>query len=225
MKFPKHLFPAILAVVSISLVNAFAQSTAERPEMTVNGIELGNRESAEKVLGEYAPTFGDDGRPNYYFYNKYATQVLRAAAASFDDPYFVTEIEVYAVGKSYQRKHFQLKDTGFFKSESGIFIGYRQSAISLLSGFAIGVNNPGGKNRVGPKTVENRIGEPDERISEEGKEIFKYGPIDVSLSDSGKADYRALYEFRKSKLRRFMLEIDTGPDAKISESAAANVQD
>ncbi len=188
--------------------------------MSVMDIELGNRASAEKFLSGYGPTFGEDGRPNYFFYNKYATQVLHLVADSWDDRYFITEIEVYSVSRSYGKKHFQLKDVAFFKTGNGLFIGYKQSAAGLLSGFAIGVNDPGGKNQVRSGRVEELFGEPDERTVEGDNAalVYKLNGIGIAGLDEP-ADYEADFEFRKNKLKKLRISIAARPKSPGAEKS------
>ena len=187
------------------------------PEPSVMGIELGNRASAEKTLSGYGPTFGTNGLPNYFFYNKFATQVLHLTAASWDDRYLITEIEVYSVGSGYQRKHFQLKDVGFFTTGSGLFIGYKQSATGLLMGFAIGVNDPGGRSQVKSGRVEKLFGEPSERVEDGDDAAFVYDRRDAVLKDiPGSDGYKATYVFHKGKLRSLKF-IASGTDKPAAE--------
>lgn len=213
----KPVIRSIISVFLIILFHSVASALSEAPELSVNDVRIGDRDSARKFLSGYGPTFGEDGRPAYFFYNKFATQVMKLTAASWEDRYFITEIEVFAVGRSYKRKHFQLKDIGYFKTGEGVFIGYRQSAMSVISGFAIGVNDPGGKNRVRMDKVEELYGEPDEMIEDGETVSFVYADQDVEIPGlKDTADYEAIYEFTKNKLRRYRISIKLPPSASVS---------
>jgi hypothetical protein len=179
-----------------------AQTKKHAPELSVAGIELGNRESAKKLLSKYTPRIGYDGKATYWFYNKFGTQVMTLTAASKDDPFFITEIEVFAVDQNYKNKHFVANDFGFFVTESGIFIGYRQSAFSMI----VGVPNAGREDRIGPKDVIRKKGQPRERVKEQKLERFTYHAANVPAAD-GNADYEARYQFYKNQLNRFSIKI------------------
>ncbi len=188
-----------------AIVNA--QKSENTPELSVAGIELGNRESAKKFLTEgFSPRPEEDGRVSYYFYNEWGTQVMRLTADSADDPYYLTEIEVFGVNRKYTNTHYVAKDTGLFVTENGIFIGYRQSVASII----IGIPNVGRKNRIGPNDVVDIKGKPLERKKTDNKrEVVTYQIPDIKLSDeNAAADYTARYEFYEKKLRRFSISID-----------------
>ena len=195
----------LIQVANVSIVNA--QKSENSPELSVAGIELGNRESAKKFLTSgYSPRPEEDGRASFYFYNEWGTQVMRLTADSMDDPYYLTEIEVFGVGESYTNTHYVAKDFGIFTTENGIFIGYKQSVASII----IGIPNVGRKNRIGPKDVIDIKGEPLEREkTDKDREFVTYEIPGVKLSDgSTAADYNARYEFYKKKLRRFSIKIN-----------------
>ena len=207
----------IIQVANVSIVNA--QKSENTPELSVAGIELGNRESAKKFLTDgYSPRPEEDGRASFYFYNEWGTQVMRLTADSMDDPYYLTEIEVFGVGESYTNTHYVAKDTGIFATENGIFIGYRQSVASII----IGIPNVGRKNRIGPKDVIGIKGEPLERKkTEENREVVTYEFSDVKLpGENVTADYAARYEFYKKRLRRFSIKINV--DDKKTDTARLN---
>ncbi len=73
----------VLATVFVIFQFAFAaavsaQSSKNAPELSVAGIELGNREKAKLFLTPgYQPRKGEDCRPNYYFYNAWGSQVMK----------------------------------------------------------------------------------------------------------------------------------------------------
>ncbi len=195
-----------LSVFLILTISAAAQIAEIKPEMSVVGIELGNRESAKKyLLPGHVPRVEEDGRASYYFYNEWGTQVMRLTVASVDDPYFITEIEVFAVGKSYTKRHYQDKENGLMMTENGIFIGFRQTAMNLI----VGVRNVGKPNTIGPGNVIDIKGEPKERVkTEEDREVLTYEIPNIKLAEENlSADYEARYEFSKKKLKRFSLKI------------------
>lgn len=201
-----RLYFLSLMVVSLFVCNINAQSkTAGKPDLIVAQFELGNREKAKDFLaGGYQSRRGEDGRPEYLFYNKFGTQVIKLVGASSEDPYFITEIEAFAVGESYKNKHFQLKDTGYFVTESGIFIGYRQSVASMI--LVPGVTR---RDIIGPKDVIQIKGEPAERsVNEKKRDVFVYQFPNVKIAgESGTFNYQARYEFANKQLRRFNLKI------------------
>lgn len=201
---------ALLAVFVIfqfaSNYSVQAQASKAAPEMSVAGIELGNRESAKAFLtSDYKPRVGEDGRPTYYFYNKWGSQVMKLTAASFNDPYFLTEIEVFAVGEKYQERHFQAEDIKYFSTENNIFIGFKQSAMYFIAG----VKNAGSKNEITPKDVIEIKGEPSKRFDKaEKREVINYNIPEVKVpGENSAADYQASYEFYKKKLKRFSIKL------------------
>ncbi len=198
-------FFLLLQVVNFS--TAQAQESKQKPEMSVVGIELGNRESAKKyLLPGHAPRVQEDGKASYFFYNEWGTQVMRLTVASVDDPYFITEIEVFSVGETYSKRHYQDKEHGLMMTENGIFIGFRQTAMNLI----VGIRNAGKPNMIGPGEVIDLKGEPKERVkAEENREVLTYEISDIKLSDENlTANYEARYEFYKKKLKRFSLKIN-----------------
>lgn len=199
---------ASIALAILSVTAVLAQEVS--PDISVNDVTLGDRESAKQLLGKYQPTFGDDGRPEYYFYNEFANQVIRFVADSWEDEYLIVEIEVFAVTDKYRNPHFQLKETGYFKTNNELFIGYKQSATSLLSAFTIGVQDPGGKNRVREGRVQKLFGEPDETLEEGGNVTLVYKKNGMKLKDFGEpAQYTGSYEFRKGKLKRMKFSVSS----------------
>ncbi len=203
MKIQKIVFPLIMLLAAFSI--QAQEKTVGTPDFTVAQFEIGTREKNRGILTKgYSPRPGKDGRPEFYFYNEFGTQVMRLVGASKDDPYFLTEIEVFAVGRSYLERHFQLKDTGYFETESGVFIGFRQSVASMI--LFPGVTR---RDMIGPKDVVKIKGEPDERgKTENDRDYFVYNIPNVSIAgESGKFDYEARYEFYKKKIKRFSLKI------------------
>ncbi|QQS39885.1 MAG: hypothetical protein IPM63_10925 [Acidobacteriota bacterium] len=206
---------SLLALLSTILLLsvAFSQeatpnSPEARPDTAIAGVELGDRASAKALLEAYQPTFGDEGEPEYYFYNEFADQVIRFTAKSWEDRHLITAIEVYAVTDKYRSPHFQLKEIGYFKTTNELFIGYKQSAMSLLSAFTIGVQDPKGKNRVREGKVQKLFGEPDETVEEGGYVALIYKKSGMKTVDlDGPLNYRASYSFRKGKLKRMSISI------------------
>lgn len=197
-------------LVSCAVTGAKAQEEEAKtvsPDLSVAGVRLGDRRTAKAFLEGSQPRIGEDSRPTYYFFNKSATQVIKLTGASFEDRFFITEIEVYKVGKSYTAPHFQAEKIGYFKTESGIFVGYRQSTASAL----IGIPNVDGKDRTGPKTVAKKLGEPTERLAEGERETLIYKLPEIELADetgkTAKFAYTARYEFSDDKLKRIILKI------------------
>jgi hypothetical protein len=192
------------------LFAAFAAPAQEKtiaPDLSVAGVRLGNRASAKAFLEGFQPRIGDGARPTYYFYNRSATQVMKLTGASFDDRFLIVEIEVYKVGTSYKAPHFQTDKIGFFKTESDIFVGYKQSTASAITG----IPNVDGKDRTGPKTVAKKIGEPTRRATEGDRETLFYEIPEIEIADetgkTAKFAYAAQYEFSDDKLKKFVLKI------------------
>lgn len=185
-----------------------AQEKLFVPDLNVSGIKLGDRVSAKAFLTGTGQRIGEDGRPNYFLYNSFATQVIKLTGLSFDDPYFITEIEVFAVGRSYRNQHTQSDKIGYFETESGIFIGNRVSALSII----VGIPGVARRDRIGPKDVVAIKGEPATREKGENTELLAYRATDVQIGDGEAAAsasfvYEASFEFSKNKLRRYSLKL------------------
>lgn len=202
---------SVFAVLFLTIAFAntiFAQNDQIEPELSVAGIRLGDRVSAKKFLENYSAGTGDEGQPEYSFWNKFGNQVMKVSALSFDDPYFITRIEVFYAPQSYLGRHYVLKDQGFFVTENGIFIGYRQSVVSMIAG----IPNVGREDRIGPNDIVKTKGEPTSRTKADKKEIITYDFNKINLDIDGKkqqVNYSARYETHKNKLRRFVLEISS----------------
>jgi hypothetical protein len=204
------LFSAFAVLfLTIAFTNLIsAQNNQSEPELSVAGIRLGDRVSAKKFLEKYSPGTGDEGQPEYSFWNKFGDQVMKVSARSFEDPYFITRIEVFYAPQSYMGRHYVLKDQGFFVTENGIFIGYRQSVVSIIAG----IPNVGREDRIGPNDIVKKKGEPTSRMKDDKKEIIIYDLGKINLDIDGKREsvnYSARYETNKNKLRRFVLEISS----------------
>lgn len=204
---------SFLFLLILSFAAAHAQTA--QPELNVSGFRLGDETENAKRLQKYSPRYDEQtGQPKYLFYNEYGTQVLSLTALSKERPFLLVGIEVFAVGKSYQQKHFQLKDTSFFVSESGFFIGERPSATSMI--FAVA-------NVTGAKDVIDKKGAPDSdetsgkartisyRLKTNGEKAVEQTPFKTAaLADNETQSpfYRAEYHFVKNRLRRFSISLD-----------------
>ena len=194
-----------------------AQAQSVQPETSVSGFRLGDEAENAKRLQNFSPRFDDQtGQPKYLFYNEFGTQVLSLTALSKERPFLLVGIEVFAVGKSYQYKHYQLKDTGFFVTESGFFIGERPSAGSMIFGVA---NVTGAKDVIGKKgapatdekdgkarTISYRLNAAGESVA--GQAQFKNAALGATPAQNSVGFYKAEYRFVNNRLRRFSFSID-----------------
>ena len=197
------LFVAMIAVLFGFEFETSAQEKNVEPELSVSGIKLGDRESAKAFLSGYSARIEPDRRAGYYFYNKFATQVIKLTAASFSDPYFLMEIEVFAVGRSYQNRHFQTEKIGYFETESGIFIGHRESALSII----VGIPGVARRDQIGPNDLVKIKGIPTERVKTEDREMVTYSLAKIELpGETSHFGYHSEYEFYKNKLKRLTLK-------------------
>jgi len=211
----KSIFFTILCcVLTVSAASSALSQTAQlEPELSVAGFRLGDEESAKNILRNYSPRYDNDlSQPKYFFYNNYGSQVMSVTAHSKERPFLVVAVEVFAVGESYQKKHFQMKDTNSFMSESGFFIGARPSATSLM--FAV-------PNVTGPKEVIKRKGlaQADEKSDKVRTLRYQSGTIkeleaqEKKLKDVNFGAYTAEYRFYKNKLTRYSIAVNS-TDAK-----------
>lgn len=204
------LFAVGLAIFCMAAFDIAAQEKSIPPNLSVVGVKLGNRASAKTFLEGYQPRIGEDGRPIYYFYNKFANQVMKLTGASFEDRFLISEIEVYRVSKSYQAPHFQAEKIAYFKTENNIFIGYKQSTASMITG----IPNIDGKDMTGPKTVIKKMGKPTEHLKTGEVESLIYDLPNTEIADENgktlKFNYSAQYEFNEGKLKKFILKISAG---------------
>lgn len=205
----KFISPFAVLFFSLALTDTLiAQDKKSEPELSVAGIRLGDRASAKKFLESYSPGTGDEGQPEYSFWNKFGNQVMKVSALSFEDRYFITRIEVFYAPQSYMGRHYVLKDQGFFVTENGIFIGYRQSALAFITG----IPNAAREDRIGPNDIVRKKGEPTSRTKQDKKEIIIYdlGKIDLEIDGRNKSvKYSATYETNKNRLRRIVIEISS----------------
>lgn len=204
----KPIYFALLMVLVVS--SSFAQKK-DSPEMSVAGITLGDRESAKKFLDGYQPRT-DEGTCSYYFYSSRATTVMKLSAASCEDKHMITAIEVFGVDDTYTKRHFVADKLGHFVTESGLFIGFRQTGGGLALALIVGVPNIARNNMIGPKDVVKIKGEPAERTKEGKVETIRYKIDGVSV-DSKPYDYASRFEFYGKEMTRFELRIDPAKHA------------
>lgn len=214
----KSIFFVLLCLVLIvSAANsALAQAAQPEPELSVAGLRLGDEESAKAVLQSYSPRYDNElNQPKYFFYNGYGNQVMCVTAYSRARPFLIVGVEVFAVSESYQMKHFQMKETKSFMSESGFFIGARASAASLI--FAI-------PNVTRPKGIIKKKGQPqaDEKSGKVRTLRYQLGTVnelealETKLKNIDFGTYTAEYRFYKKRLNRFSIAINT-TDIKVAE--------
>lgn len=207
----KSIFYAILCgILIVTAANSVSSQTAQsEPELSVAGLRLGDEEAAKNILRNYSPRYETDlSQPKYFFYNNYGTQVMSVTAHSKERPFLIVAVEVFSVGESYQKKHFQMKETNSFISESGFFIGARPSATSLM--FAI-------PNVTDPKEVIKKKGQPqaDEKSGKVRTLRYQFGAVKkleaqkAKFKDVNFGTYTAEYRFYKNKLSRFSIAVNT----------------
>jgi len=207
----KFVFYVVLCCVLIisAASSASSQAAPEEPELSVAGLRLGDEESAKTILQSYSPRYDNElNQPKYFFYNGYGNQVMSVTAHSKERPFLVVGIEVFAVGEAYQKKHFQMKETNSFMSESGFFIGARPSAASLI--FAI-------PNVTGPKEVMKKKGLPQADETADKVRTLRYQLVAVKELEAQKSKlkninfgaYTAEYRFYKNKLSRFSIAVNS----------------
>lgn len=199
---------ALLMLLVVS--SSFAQKK-DSPEMSVAGVTLGDRESAKKFLDGYQPRT-DEGSCSYYFYSSRGISVMKLTAASCEDKYMITAIEVFGVDDSYTKRHFVADKLGHFVTESGLFIGFRQTGSGLALALIVGVPNIARNNMIGPKDVVKIKGEPAERTKDGKVETIKYKIDGVSV-DGKPYDYASRFEFYGKEMTRFELRIDPAKHA------------
>ena len=217
MKFINSKFVFSLLAVSVltAVINITATAQMSRPEPELGVAEFrigGDEEKTRMLLQSYSPRYDNElGQPKFYFYNEYGNQVLSLTGYSKERPFLIVAIEAFAVGESYQNKHFQMKDKTSFMSESGFFIGARPSVTSLM--FAIpNVTRPNGiiekkglpdadeKTDKNVRTLRYRIGQVKELESREAK-----------LNGVDFGSYMAEYRFYKNKLSRYIIRAEAKP--------------
>lgn len=202
---------AFLTIAFWSLIfftDISVRSQTNQPELCVAGFCLGENEQTVKAkLRDYSPRYDNERQqPKYFFYNEYGTQVMALTTLSKERLFLIVGIEVFAVDDSYQKKHFQMKDTAAFTSDSGFFIGRRPSATSMIFGVP---------NMTGPKDVIKRQGQPatDEKPEKVRILRYKFGEVkkledqETNLNGVNFGSYTAEYRFYKNNLRRIILAV------------------
>ena len=217
----KNISKITFLIISLFLITIAANFAAlaqtvqnNQPELSVAGFKLGEDEEKTKtILQGYSPRYDNEsGQPKFFFYNGYGNQVMSLTGYSREHPFLIVGIEVFSVGESYQKTHYQLKDKNSFMTESGFFIGARPSVASLM--FAV-------PNVTGPKEIIKKKGTPtnDDQSDKKVRTIsYKLDAANQLETPQAKTKginygaYRAQYRFVKNKLNRFSITID----AKIS---------
>jgi hypothetical protein len=192
----------IFSIVFLS-ASLLAQTT---PEISVNGVKLGDRASAKALLENFALAADGSGGFAYFFYNDFGDKVWKLTAASFEDRFMIVEIEVFLAPKSYGKPHFYLKDVDQFVTESKIFVGKKVSATAAFLGEGLATDM-----RIGPKDLTRKKGEPTKREADGNKETFVYSVKGLEIADEKgamlKFDYTGRYEFNDKRLKRFVISI------------------
>lgn len=201
---------AFFALIILADVSVSAQTTRPEPEKCAAGFCLGeNEEAAKAVLQSYSPRYDNERhQPKYFFYNEYGNQVMSITALSKEHPFLIVGVEIFAVDDSYQVKHYQMKDTAAFTTESGFFIGLRPSTTSMIFGVP---------NSTGPKEVIKKKGQPDIDEKPNKFRIVRYKFSDVKKLETPETQaknvnfgsYTAEYRFYKNNLRHLILAVDT----------------
>ena len=187
-----------LAMIAVLGFSALAQ---EKIDLSVAGVKLGDRVSGKTFLESYSSRRDETGRPVFMFYNKPGTEVLKFVSASEQDLYFITEIEIFSVGQSYQERLYIAEKFNSFETENGIFLGLRQSAGSMIFGVP---------NKISPKDLIKKKGEPKARVKKEKRDVLSYNFSDIKLAEEDdKFNYSASYEFYKSTLKKITLKISS----------------
>lgn len=195
----------IFALLAFAAAAAVAQTARTAPELGVANLRLGAEETNKAILQTYSPRYDNDAhQPKYIFYNGYGNQVMAVTAYSKERPFLVTVIEVFAVGESYQKTHYQMKETNYFTSESGFFLGARQSATSMI--FAV-------PNVTSPKEVIKKKGQPDADEKDGKARVLRYRFDAVKELNAPDAKmnfgaYTAEYRFVNNKLNRFVIAVN-----------------
>ncbi len=199
--------------------SVLSQTTEPKPELCVAGICIGDNEEKVKTLFQnYSPRYDNELRqPKYYFYNNYGNQVMAITAHSKEYPYVIVGIEAFAVGESYQKTHYQMKEINSFITESGFFIGARPSVTSMLFGIP---------NVTKPKRVIKKKGLPvmDEKIKKIRTIRYQIDAVKELETQAAAAkninfgSYAAEYRFVKNKLRRFSISVNAPAPAAVASN-------
>ncbi len=217
----KSVFFGLTSFILIGFAHSsvLSQTTEPKPELCVAGICLGDKEEKVKtLLQNYSPRYDNElHQPKYYFYNNYGNQVMAITTHSKEYPYIIIGIEAFAVGNSYQKTHYQMKELNSFITESGFFIGARPSVKSMM--FAIA-------NVTKPKGIIKKKGLPvvDEKIKKVRTiryQIDQVKELETQAANTKKINfgsYTAEYRFVKNKLRRFSISVNTPVPAALTSN-------
>ncbi len=209
--FLKSIFAAFFVFLTLAagtFINA--QTEQKTPELSIAGFKIGGDEKAtEQLLKGYSPRYDNEKeQPKYYFYNGYGNQVMAVTCLSKEHPFMVVGIEVFAVGESYQKKHYQMRDMNSFMTESGFFIGAKPSVTSLM--FAI-------PNVTKAKQIIKKEGVPmtDEKVKKVRTLAYRIDAVEQLENQEAKSEgvnfgsYTAEYKFVKNKLRHITISVNT----------------
>jgi hypothetical protein len=210
-----HLLKSVFFTVTFFSLIIFAaaavrsQTRQPNPELCAAGFCIGENEEAVKAkLQGFSPRYDNElQRPKYFFYNEFGDQVMSITAYSKERPHLLVGIEVFGVDQSYRTKHFQMKNTAAFTTESGFFIGLRPSATSMIFGVP---------NSTGPKEVIKKKGKPvvDEKpdkfriLRYKFGEVKRFGTPEANSNKVNFNSYTAEYRFYKKNLRRLIIAAD-----------------
>lgn len=202
-------------ILTCAVVSATAQKAQPQPELSVADFRIGGDEEKTKTLLEsYAPSYDTEtGQPRFTFYNEYGTQVMSLTGFSKERPHLIVAIDVYSVGETYRKKHFQMKDRAAFMSESGFFIGARPSAASLILAIP---------NVTRPGAIAGKKGAPDAEEKKGKVRTLRYRVGEVAELESKEAAlkevdfgaYTADYRFYKNRLSRYTIAVETNAAKK-----------
>lgn len=206
----KFVFLTITFFSLIILAGISVRAQMTQPELCVADFCLAeNEETAKTKLQGFSPRYDNERQqPKYFFYNEYGNQVMAITTQSKERPFLIVGIEVFAVDETYQKKHFQMKHTAAFTSESGFFIGLRPSTTSMIFGVP---------NATGPKEVIKKKGQPVSDEKPDKVRILRYKlsevkKLEAQESNSNRVNfgsYTAEYRFHKNNLRRLILSVET----------------
>ena len=195
----KQKYFRLLCGLALIAVLGFSALAQKKPDLSVAGVKLGDRASAKAFLEGYSSRRDDANRPVFLFFNKDGTEVLKLVSASAEDVYFITEIEFFSVGESYQNRLYIAEKFDSFETENGIFLGLRQSATSLLFGVP---------NRIDKKDLIKQNGEPKAVEKKEKRDVLRYELSGFEIANgTNKFNYSASYEFYKNTLKKITLKI------------------
>jgi len=211
------------SLITFAVTATRSQTTQRDPELCAAGFCIGeNEETVKAKLLGFSPRYDNElQRPKYFFYNEYGDQVMSITAYSQERPHLVVGIEVFGVDESYQKKHFQMKNTAAFTTESGFFIGLRPSATSMMFGIP---------NSTGPKEVIKKKGKPETDEKPDKLRILRYKFSEAKNLETPEANanqvnfssYTAEYRFYKNNLRRLIISGNPNPDSASNLSKPKN---